>query len=98
MELGRVRGAMLWSIVNAIGSLAMRLADGSFQCRGTRIRRGFDQSVYQRRWFDLYMLAIVLGDMRGYLSDAERRKLVNDLPPGAQSGGECLNGKTPCLR
>lgn len=91
MELGRMRGAMLWSIVNAIGSQAMRLADGYIS-----MQTGPEIGVASTKAFtaplvDLYMLAIVLGDMRGYLSDAERRKLVNDLRLVPSLVGECLN-------
>ncbi|NMC55404.1 MAG: glutamine--fructose-6-phosphate transaminase (isomerizing) [Chloroflexi bacterium] len=91
MELGRMRGAMLWSIVNAIGSQAMRLADGYIS-----MQTGPEIGVASTKAFtaplvDLYMLAIVLGDMRGYLSDAERRKLVNDLRLIPSLVGECLN-------
>lgn len=91
MELGRMRGAILWSIVNAIGSQAMRLADGYIS-----MQTGPEIGVASTKAFtaplvDLYMLAIVLGDMRGYLSDAERRKLVNDLRLVPSLVGECLN-------
>jgi glucosamine--fructose-6-phosphate aminotransferase (isomerizing) len=79
MDEGRKRGAVLWSIVNAIGSQAMRVADGFIS-----MQTGPEIGVASTKAFtaplvDLYMLAVLLGDLRGTLSDKERRKLVADL-------------------
>lgn len=79
MAEGRDRGATIWSIVNAIGSQAMRLADGAI---GMQV--GPEISVASTKAFtaplvDLYMLGILLGDLRGHLSDQERRERVQAL-------------------
>jgi len=79
IEEGRRKGATIWSIVNAIGSQAMRLADGSIS-----MQTGPEIGVASTKAFtaplvDLYMLAVLLADTRGSLSDAERRNLVADL-------------------
>jgi glutamine---fructose-6-phosphate transaminase (isomerizing) len=79
MEEARVKGAVLWSIVNAIGSQAMRIADGFIS-----MQTGPEIGVASTKAFtaplvDLYMLAILLGDLRGVLSEKERRSLVRDL-------------------
>ena len=79
MEEGRRKGATLWSIVNAIGSQAMRIADGYIS-----MQTGPEIGVASTKAFtaplvDQYMLAILLADLRGQLSQADRRRLVSDL-------------------
>ncbi len=79
MEEGRRKGAVLWSIVNAIGSQAMRIADGYIS-----MQTGPEIGVASTKAFtaplvDQYMLAILLADLRGQLDEAERRRLVADL-------------------
>ncbi len=79
MEEARRKGGMLWSIVNAIGSQAMRSADGSIS-----MQTGPEIGVASTKAFtaplvDQYMLAILLADLRGSLDDIERRTLVADL-------------------
>jgi len=79
MEEARRKGATLWSIVNVIGSQAMRLADGTITMQvgpeiGVASTKAFTAPLV-----DLYMLAILLADLRGLPGDAERRRLVADL-------------------
>jgi len=79
MEEGRRKGAMLWSIVNVIGSQAMRVAHGSIS-----MQTGPEIGVASTKAFtaplvDQYMLAILLADLRGTLSEKTRRALVADL-------------------
>jgi glucosamine--fructose-6-phosphate aminotransferase (isomerizing) len=91
LEEGRKRGATLWSIVNAIGSQAMRLADGyiSMQCGpeiGVASTKAFTAPLV-----DLYMLAILLADLRGTLSQKDRKALVADLRLIPDLAGRCLD-------
>jgi glutamine---fructose-6-phosphate transaminase (isomerizing) len=91
MEEARQHGAVLWSIVNAIGSQAMRIADGYIS-----MQTGPEIGVASTKAFtaplvDLYMLAVLLGDLRGTLTEAERRKLVNDLRLVPNLVGRCLD-------
>jgi len=79
MEEGRRKGATLWAIVNAIGSQAMRLADGYIA-----MQTGPEIGVASTKAFtaplvDLYMLAILLGELRGTLDEKTRKALVADL-------------------
>jgi glucosamine--fructose-6-phosphate aminotransferase (isomerizing) len=79
MEEGRSKGAILWSIVNAIGSQAMRVSNGSIS-----MQTGPEIGVASTKAFtaplvDQYMLAILLADLRGTLSEKTRRTLVADL-------------------
>jgi glucosamine--fructose-6-phosphate aminotransferase (isomerizing) len=79
MEEGRRQGAVVWSIVNAIGSQAMRVSDGFIS-----MQTGPEIGVASTKAFtaplvDLYMLAILLADLRGTIDDKTRRSLVSDL-------------------
>jgi glucosamine--fructose-6-phosphate aminotransferase (isomerizing) len=79
MEEGRKRGALLWSIVNAVGSQAMRIADGSIS-----MQTGPEIGVASTKAFtaplaDQYMLAVLLADLRGVMDVRTRRNFVADL-------------------
>lgn len=79
MEEGRRKGAVLWSIVNAIGSQAMRIADGYIS-----MQTGPEIGVASTKAFtaplvDQYMLAILLADLRGTIDEQTRRALVANL-------------------
>ncbi len=91
MEEGRRKGATLWSIVNAIGSQAMRAADGFISMQvGPEIGVA-STKAYTAPLVDLYMLAILLGDMRGTLNEKKRHKLVEDLLLVPDLAGRCLD-------
>ncbi len=79
MEEGRKKGAILWSNVNAIGSQAMRIADGYIS-----MQTGPEIGVASTKAFtaplvDQYMLAILLADLRNEIDEHSRRTLVGDL-------------------
>jgi len=79
MEEGRRKGALLWSIVNAVGSQAMRLADGYIS-----MQTGPEIGVASTKAFtaplvDLYMLAVLLADLRGVVNPDRRNSLVQSL-------------------
>ncbi len=79
MEEGRRKGAVVWSIVNAIGSQAMRTADGFIS-----MQTGPEIGVASTKAFvaplvDQYMLAILLADLRGVIDEKTRKALVADL-------------------
>lgn len=79
MEEGRRKGAVVWSIVNALGSQAMRVADGFIS-----MQTGPEIGVASTKAFtaplvDQYMLAILLAELRGSLDEKTRRSLVADL-------------------
>lgn len=90
MEEGRRKGAILWSIVNAIGSQAMRIADGYIAMQvgpeiGVASTKAFTAPI-----LDQYMLAILLADLRGTIDEATRRALVSDLRLIPQRAGQVL--------
>ncbi len=79
MEEGRKKGATLWSIVNAIGSQAMRTADGYISMQSGPEIGVASTKAFTAPLVDQYMLAILLADLRGVLDDKTRRALVADL-------------------
>ncbi len=91
MEEGRRKGATLWSIVNAIGSQAMRIADGFISMQvGPEIGVA-STKAYTAPLVDLYMLAILLGELRGTIDEKQRRQLVDDLRLVPDLAGRCLD-------
>jgi glucosamine--fructose-6-phosphate aminotransferase (isomerizing) len=79
MEEGREKGTLLWSIVNAIGSQAMRVADGYIAMHsgpeiGVASTKAFTSSI-----IDQYLLAVYLAQLRGSRSAAQLRQYVMDL-------------------
>ncbi len=91
MEEGRKKGATLWAIVNAIGSQAMRIADGFISMQTGPEIGVASTKAYTAPLVDLYMLAILLGDLRGELDEAARRSLVADLRLVPDLAGQCLD-------
>jgi len=78
-ELARNRGATLWSILNVIGSQAMRMADGYILMHagpeiGVASTKAFTTSLA-----DLYLLACYLGQTRKTLDRQKLQELVTDL-------------------
>lgn len=91
MEEARRKGAILWSIVNAIGSQAMRIADGYISMQtgpeiGVASTKAFTAPIV-----DLYMLAIYLADLRNSISRKQREKYIADLCLIPDLAGRCLD-------
>lgn len=89
-QQAREKGATLWSIVNAIGSQSMRLADGAIPMHagpeiGVASTKAFTTSIV-----DLYLLACALGTMRGVLSSSRLQQLVSDVTHLPALVGEAL--------
>ena len=91
MEEGRRKGATLWSIVNVIGSEAMRVADGAITMQTGPEIGVASTKAYTAPLVDLYMLAVLLADLRGVLKNGERRRLVQDLRLVPDLVGRCLD-------
>ncbi len=94
MEEARKKGSTIWSIVNAIGSQAMRVADGYIS-----MQTGPEIGVASTKAFtaplvDLYMLAVLLADQRGTLTVSDRQRLVKDLSLVPELAGRCLDRET----
>lgn len=79
MDEARRKSARLYSIVNATGSQAMRLADGCLTMNagpeiGVASTKAFTTSI-----LDQLLLALWLGQLRGTLTPEQRRDAVADL-------------------
>ncbi len=79
IEEGRHKGAIIWSIVNAIGSQAMRIADGFISMQTGPEIGVASTKAFTAPLLDQYMLAVLLADLRGSLDIAARRRFVADL-------------------
>ncbi len=90
MAEGKQRGATLWSIVNVIGSQAMRISDGYISMQTGPEIGVASTKAYTAPLVDLYMLAILLADLRGVIDDEKRRALVADLSHVPNLVGMCL--------
>lgn len=91
MEVARRKGATLWSVVNAIGSQAMRLADGYISMQvgpeiGVASTKAFTAPL-----LDLYMLALQLAQNRGTLSHTDLNQHINDLRLVPDLVSRCLS-------
>lgn len=91
MEEGRNKGAILWSIVNAIGSQAMRIADGFISMQTGPEIGVASTKAYTAPLVDFYMLAVLLADMRGKLDVETRQQLIGDLLLIPDLVGRCLD-------
>lgn len=91
MSEAKARGATLWSIVNVIGSQAMRMADGVITMQAGPEIGVASTKAYTAPLVDLYMLAVLLADLRGELDADKRRLLVQDLRLVPDLVGQCLD-------
>jgi glucosamine--fructose-6-phosphate aminotransferase (isomerizing) len=90
MEEARERGAILWSIVNAVGSQAMRLADGTVTMQAGPEIGVASSKAFTAPLVDLYMLAVMLAELRGTVDGTRRRQLTADLRRLPDLVGQCL--------
>jgi glucosamine--fructose-6-phosphate aminotransferase (isomerizing) len=90
-DLARQQGATLWSIVNAIGSQSMRTADGYVAMQagpeiGVASTKAFTVSLV-----DQFMMACLLGQLRGTVDKARMKELVEDLAHLPDVAGQVLD-------
>ncbi len=79
MEEARGKNARLWTIVNAIGSQAMRVSDGYITMQagleiGVASTKAFTTSI-----IDQYLLALYLGELRGVLTPEQLREHAQNI-------------------
>jgi glucosamine--fructose-6-phosphate aminotransferase (isomerizing) len=91
MEEARQKGATLWSIVNVIGSQAMRISDGYISMQTGPEIGVASTKAYTAPLVDVYMLAVLLSELRGTLPEKKRRALVADLRLVPALAGKCLD-------
>lgn len=93
-EQAREDGATIWSIVNAIGSQSMRSADGYIAMQAGPEIGVASSKAYTTSIIDQYMLACVLGHMRGFLSDENLQNHVAQLAHVPELAGEVLENES----
>jgi glucosamine--fructose-6-phosphate aminotransferase (isomerizing) len=98
LEEGRKRGAKCWSIVNVIGSQAMRIADGYISMQTGPEISVASTKAYTAPLVDLYMLAILLADLRGEINEDQRKRLIRDLRKIPDLVGRCLDRENEIIR
>ncbi len=91
MDEARKHGAKLWSIVNAIGSQAMRIADGYISMQTGPEIGVASTKAFTAPLIDQYMLAVLLAELRGTITIEKRKDLVNDLRLIPELVGQCLD-------
>lgn len=79
MEEAHAQHATIWSIVNAVGSQAMRVSNGHITMKagpeiGVASTKAFTASMV-----DQYLLALYLGQLRGTLTPPQRLKYIQDV-------------------
>jgi glutamine---fructose-6-phosphate transaminase (isomerizing) len=97
MDEARRKGAVVWTLVNALGSQAQRMADGYLSMHagpeiGVASTKAFTTSLV-----DLYLLGCLLGELRGTLSGAALRTAVVDLARLPALAGAVLE-REPAVR
>lgn len=91
LEEARRRGAVLWSIVNVLGSQAMRMADGWLGMQAGPEIGVASTKAFTAPLVDLYLLAVLLAQLRGTLDTAARRRLLGHLRLLPDLVGQCLD-------
>jgi glucosamine--fructose-6-phosphate aminotransferase (isomerizing) len=89
-EQAKEQGSLLWSIANVIGSQSMRISDGFIPMQagpeiGVATTKAFTVSLVNQ-----YMLAIILGQLRGTLPVARKKELIDDLALTPNLAGRVL--------
>ena len=91
MEEAQSKGALLWAIVNVLGSQADRLSDGVIHMHagpeiGVASTKAFTTSLV-----DLYLLGLYLGQLRGSIGPAEMAERIDALLALPKLAGDVLD-------
>jgi glutamine---fructose-6-phosphate transaminase (isomerizing) len=91
VEEVREQNGIVWSIVNAIGSQAMRISDGFISMNagpeiGVASTKAFTSSIV-----DQYLLALKLGILRGTLSQEQVKQYIQDIARLPDLVGQALD-------
>ena len=94
MEEAHAKHATLWSIVNNVGSQAMRISDGYITMNagpeiGVASTKAFTASIVAQ-----YLLALHLGNLRGTLTPEQRQQYAFDLGRLPDLVGRALETET----
>jgi glucosamine--fructose-6-phosphate aminotransferase (isomerizing) len=90
LEEAKSKGAKIWSIVNAQGSMAHRISDGKILMHAGPEIGVASTKAFTTTLTDLTMLGIYLGQLRGQLSAEESLELAKQLAHLPELVGEVL--------
>jgi len=90
MEEGQRKGARLWSIVNAHGSMAHRMSDGVILMQAGPEIGVASTKAFTATLTDLFLLGMYLGQQRGVLGAEESFALATALAHLPELAGEIL--------
>ncbi|GAB4450748.1 MAG: glutamine--fructose-6-phosphate transaminase (isomerizing) [Anaerolineae bacterium] len=90
MEEGQRKGAKLWSIVNAHGSMAHRISDGVILMQAGPEIGVASTKAFTATLTDLFLLGMYLGQQRGVLGAEESFELATALAHLPELAGETL--------
>lgn len=79
MDEAKKQGATLWSIVNAIGSAAMRISEGVVTMNAGPEIGVASTKAYTTSMVDQLLIALELGKLRGTLTDAQIAAHVDEI-------------------
>jgi glucosamine--fructose-6-phosphate aminotransferase (isomerizing) len=90
MEEGQRKGARVWSIVNAHGSMAHRISHGSILMQAGPEIGVASTKAFTTTLTDLFLLGMYLGQLRGVLTEPESFELGTALAHLPELVGEVL--------
>lgn len=90
MEEAKSKGAKLWSIVNAQGSMIHHTSDGAILMHAGPEIGVASTKAFTTTLTDLFLLGMYLGQLRGALSDEESFKLATALAHLPELAGKVL--------
>ncbi len=98
MAEAKQKGALVWSIVNVVGSQAMRFADGSISMRAGPEIGVASTKAYLAPLLDLYLLALWMGVERGTVSPDVRKSAILNLRDLPELVSRCLEEENKVIR
>jgi len=90
LEEGRSKGARLWSIVNVQGSMAHRISDGTILMHAGPEIGVASTKAFTTTLTDLILLGMLLGQLRGRLTDDDSLELAGALAHLPELAGQVL--------
>jgi glucosamine--fructose-6-phosphate aminotransferase (isomerizing) len=90
LEEGRSKGARLWSIVNVQGSMAHRISDGTILMHAGPEIGVASTKAFTTTLTDLILLGMLLGQLRGRLTDDDSLELAAALAHLPELAGQVL--------
>ena len=79
VDEARQKQALVWSIVNAVGSQAMRIADGFITMNAGPEIAVASTKAMTASIVDQYLLAVYLGQLRGTITPEQQEQYVRDV-------------------